>query len=369
MAICGVDGCEKAQNDRGICAHHLYLIGQRVEGDQVTWKQYEDAGICIPKKPTTKLCVTKGCGGKANARGLCNNCYAAALRIIEEKGIQWHDLEQVSASLPARRNRSKGPSLFRVNTERLLIKSEQVFIPPIEPAESDQPTVPVTQDQPLPPYEVSLDEVQPVKQMTLKGVPIKYVPNLSMEDQPIVPDVPDDRPEYQFDVPDGKSLSEFQPPKPIQSTPDTEPNQYQDLVEEKFLATEQVIRVPPDASQKAPIRTFSRDKMQGIVEDQPLPPFIPPIPASIKGETQEAIVIDEHAHLLTDADLGRLHIQESVPGPDDPTCSGINRPGGIQLPQVDLSHVNAPNPESVKEPATESPNFPAPPTYVPGLKE
>ncbi|KKM81747.1 hypothetical protein LCGC14_1326740 [marine sediment metagenome] len=330
MAICGVDGCEKAQNDRGICAHHLKLIGQQVEGDQVTWKQYEDAGICIPKKPTTKLCVTKGCGGKANARGLCNNCYAAALRIIEEKGIQWHDLEQVGASLPARRNRSKGPSLFRVNTERLLIKSEQKFIPPIEPAESDQPTIPVTQDQ------------------------------------PIVPDVSDEGvkkaingPEYQFDVPNGKSIPRLQPEwqpdtdsRIFQSTPDDEPNPYQNLLtkenqsepdKEKSLATEQATKGPSEIVQ----------------------PFIPPIPASIKGETQEVIVIDDHTYLLTDADLGRLHIQELASGPDDPTCSGTNRLGGIQLPQVDLSHVNAPNPESVKEPATESPNFPAPPTQIP----
>lgn len=151
MATCGINDCENPQEDRGVCAEHLTILGQQVDAGKFTWEQYEsaDVGVCAPKKTPTKLCVTVGCGVKANARGLCLTCYAAALRFMKVKGLQWYDLEQVGASLPGRKRRSEGSSLFRINTEKLMNQERQMFIPPFEPAPPEQ-TVSVTQDQPFP---------------------------------------------------------------------------------------------------------------------------------------------------------------------------------------------------------------------------
>lgn len=185
MALCKVNGCVNPRKDRGICSGHLVAFGQQVDLGEASWEDYEKIGVCIPEKPLAKTCVTQGCGIKANARGLCLTCYAAALRLMKVKGIQWYDLEKLGVSLPGRVKRSEGPSLFRINAERLMAEERKAFATAIESAPPEQ-TIPVTQDQPLPPFmtEEEIDSQDgppsnliPVSEQAAK-VPLRYGPEL-----------------------------------------------------------------------------------------------------------------------------------------------------------------------------------------------
>lgn len=151
---CRVPNCPKPQQALGVCIEHLSIITNQVKAGQSTWKQYEEAGICLPPpKPTNhNKCLTNGCVAKPRSRGLCDNCYAAASRIKRKKNLQWYDLEQLGLSRPARIRDYVKQSLFQ-EAAKLAIANKEVkdsisFGASTEPAALNQP-LSVTQSEPL----------------------------------------------------------------------------------------------------------------------------------------------------------------------------------------------------------------------------
>jgi len=50
--------------------------------------------------PRTDSCIIPGCGRKANSRGLCHQCYAAARRAVSLGATCWRELESAGLALP-----------------------------------------------------------------------------------------------------------------------------------------------------------------------------------------------------------------------------------------------------------------------------
>ncbi len=154
MSECRVPNCPKPQQALGVCVEHLAVITKQVNAGQVTWKQYQEAGICLPPPEPTNhdMCLTNGCVTKPRSRGLCDNCYASAVRTMKKENLQWPDLEQLGLSRPMRRRSFIKQSLFqeaaRLAIAEKVIKDKISFGTSIEPAAPEQ-TVPVTQSEPL----------------------------------------------------------------------------------------------------------------------------------------------------------------------------------------------------------------------------
>lgn len=49
-----------------------------------------------------RVCLTKGCGAQARARGLCERCYAAARRTVRRGDTSWRKLEARGMAAPER---------------------------------------------------------------------------------------------------------------------------------------------------------------------------------------------------------------------------------------------------------------------------
>lgn len=223
MDVCRVNGCENPQQARGVCIAHLKVITAQVDTKQATWKQYEEAGVCIPipAKRDRYLCFTPMCMGKSRSRGLCNSCYAAASRIMKKKNLQWHDLEQLGLARPARTLGFVKQSYFQEAAKKAIAKAEEKYGTVIAPAPPEV-SVPVTQAEPLakdqslwddkqiesmlptapmapapatepplepspplmglpPNLEVQSETPPETPEVTLHGVPIVYDPNLGQQ--------------------------------------------------------------------------------------------------------------------------------------------------------------------------------------------
>ncbi len=199
MDICRVPNCLKPQQALGVCTEHLSVITKQVQAGQATWKQYEEAGICLPspKLKNHNKCLTEKCHTKPRSRGLCDNCYAAAVRMMKKKNLQWPDLEQLGLSRPMRRRDFIKQSFFqeaaKLAIEEKAAKDRISYSLPVASAPPEQP-ISLTQAEPLP---LTLPP-----DVTLQGVPIGYdnplsqqeaappviVPNLTTRpSQPLVP--------------------------------------------------------------------------------------------------------------------------------------------------------------------------------------
>ena len=160
IILCGASGCRQPQHARGVCLDHWKEITSQVEAGQVTWKQYEEAGVCKPirdqSKPPSRRCLSNGCPRLSRARGLCDDCYAAAVRIMKSDNLRWEDLERMGLSRKARVRSTAKQSIFIKNARKAIEdakdKLQKSYAPMIVGPTSEpvQPTIPVTQSEPLP---------------------------------------------------------------------------------------------------------------------------------------------------------------------------------------------------------------------------
>ena len=171
MAICRVDRRETPQAGRGVCGRCLRSIGQQVDCGETTWEKAEECGLCIPEESeesSFKLCLS-GCEAKANARGLCRNCYASATNAMKAKNLQWPDLEQLGMSLPAKKKRTKGSSNFKTKFEAALAKERQVYTSAIEENKSRQEASAV--QKPFLPTPLTKEEIEEIENEVDASIP------------------------------------------------------------------------------------------------------------------------------------------------------------------------------------------------------
>ncbi len=155
VSVCGVKDCENPIHARGICLAHFNAINLQVEAGQAKWKQFEDAGICTPirnmRQPPSRGCMTESCPRNSRARGLCDDCYAAAVRFKNANDHQWYDLEQMGLTRPARKRLTSKQSAFmnkakKAQAEAMAKLGISYASPTIVETE-----IPVTQSEPLAP--------------------------------------------------------------------------------------------------------------------------------------------------------------------------------------------------------------------------
>lgn len=324
--ICGVSNCAYPQQARGICADHLKVIAPQVEAGTATWKQYEDAGICTPvkdqSKPRSRQCITPNCPRTGRSRGLCNNCYAAAVRVKEQRGLQWLDLEQLGLTRPARIvNQCKQSAFQKAANDAIEKAKTKLGISEMSSAE-EQPTVPVTQSEPL---------TMPAK---LKGeqqnmIIIDEHAELS-KDQAIPIGQPQPMaPAYTGNFETDKATESLQPFPP--------PGELKGEMRSAIIIDELAVQVPPDTI---------------------LPVPKPAVPLLTRSASQDFSIFN------TEPPVGMQEPQESLPAPTPEELATMNAPA--PEPTLEASQ-EALQPAPVVEPTNldpyggiEPPQFPGP---------
>ena len=351
MTNCRVPNCTKPQYALGVCTEHLSAITKQVKAGQATWKQYEEAGICLPApKPTNHdKCLTNRCFANPRSRGLCDNCYAAAIRTMKKENLQWPDLEQLGLSRPTRVRAFVKQSLFqeaaKLAIEEKVIKDKASFGVPIQQAAPEQ-AVSVTQNEPLVPF-ASL---------------------------PLVPMVPDGQetnviPSWQ------KGVGHMAPP--VAPFP-TDPGE---CIENSLEAGQQ--ETSPVHRQLIDRSLIPVSQLGPAALEQMREPTAPPLVAQVLPAVQTPVVHPESPEKAPMATLQGIPIvYEPNLGQQDETLIAPERlaqqiPEAVQVKQtppvtlagkpiveLDLSRINASDPEpEPKEP--EYQDFPAPPTQIP----
>ena len=319
MANCRVQDCPERQQARGVCIEHFKIILKQVEAGQVTWKQYEEAGICIPipdhSQPRSQKCLTEECPCLSRARGLCHNCYAAAVRTMNKDNLQWPDLEQLGlASRTRTRNYNKQSAFFKKASKAIAgkkIKDKISFNVPLEPAPPEQP-IPVTQASPLSPF-VPPGVFNEDDNPTCQGIPGWETP----------PDLPPVTPELLASLDEGQQeapMSAIEPPPTI-GPPAASVPPYAALPSSAV----QTPVGPLEAPERAPA---AEEKFPGFKDST----GVAPLPAEQMRE-----VVKQHDF----------------------------------QPALDLSRINAPDPEPTPEDELDAAlpvnlRFPPPPTQIPG---
>ena len=317
MNICRVPNCPKPQQALGVCAEHLSVITKQVNAGQATWKQYEEAGICLPlPKPKNRInvCLTNKCFTPPRSRGLCDNCYAAAVRTMKKENLQWPDLEQLGLSRPARRREFVKQSFFqeaaKLAIEEKAAKDRINYSLPLTPAPPEQP-ISVTQTEPipltLPPEAPSL----PPALLMLHGVPLEDDAHLGQQEA-------------------APQKGAFHGWNELTGQPPT---------------LEQMKRARENHDFQPPVLTPEREldvTLQGV-----------PIVYDPTLDKQDEI-------LIAPARLAQ-QIPEAVQVEKTPPVTLAGEP----ITELDLSRINAPDPEP-QEPALEPQSFPSPPTQIPG---
>jgi hypothetical protein len=127
---CEQELASKGISSRGLCRLHYRETCLDVASGNVTWLQLEDAGkvlLGFSKKGTTNFadfyerhlsgtsnlgariemneCLKCGKGLKKNtsSRGLCSQCYQAAIRFVKTGVVTWEDLEKSGCVLPSKK--------------------------------------------------------------------------------------------------------------------------------------------------------------------------------------------------------------------------------------------------------------------------